>query len=236
MQQPEYVKLYSFERNSFIPAKSVKSSTSVNYIRREIAEKAGLEIEETIGARANKYSQTDLFQHEGHTIATWASEDWITTLVSEFVVTSDPNAADLTIGLDLRAKSESLRKMAWSYEALENYCRYEAGLVHGPSGPRSPHSLRSRPLNVEPKGPRPAEESHSYIAAGNQRLNVEQSHSRFNGRIHHNRDADLDEASSLTTPPLSVRSDPIKPSFSRSVWRCYERCRDHKRSKTSRSS
>lgn len=182
MYQPRAVKLYSYKRNSYIPAISVEGMTSVNYVRRDIAEAAGVEIE------------------QGRATITWHSEGWITTIESEFTVMSESTAPDLMIGHELHAKAERLRGIYWSYKALKHHYRYEAGLIHASKPPHSPHALRSPPTGISRRR-EPSKTGHPHLDFSPQPLNTDGRRSLFH-------------ESSPITRPLSVKSEPIKCSYS----------------------
>ena len=214
MHQIRSVKLWSFKRNTFIPVVSLEGMTSTDYIRRDIAEAADLEIEELSGGNASQSGQGDIFPHEGRVVVAWQSEAWISMLVSEFVVTSNPQAPDLMIGHTLGTKAECLRNMYRSYKALNHYYRYEAGFVHAPSLSVSPHALHPLHPNNETGRPDSLGTGYPLVAVDPQSHNLEQQCYGVRGRYHYNSGDGLDEESRPKPQPLSVKSEPIKSSYS----------------------
>lgn len=214
MHQIRSVKLWSFKRNTFLPAVSLEGVTSTDYIRRDIAEAADLEIEELGGGHTSLSGQDDFFPHEGCVVIAWQSEGWITTLTSEFVVTSNPQAPDLMIGHALRAKAECLRNMYRSYKALSHHYRYEAGLVHTPNHSLSSHALRSLHPKEESEGPDSPGTGYPLVTVSPRSRKPRQQRYGVQGRYHRNNRDGLDEDSPPTPQPLSVKSEPIKSSYS----------------------
>jgi hypothetical protein len=139
-------KIWSFKRSDWHPATTTEGLTSRNFVRREIAEVAELEIEELEKSDEAISGQHEFFPPEGIVVIAVQPEGCIQTLLEEFLVTSHKDAPDLTIGQDLSAKIERFRDMIRSYQAIKDHHRYEGGFGSVLSDSNSRQLLSSRLL------------------------------------------------------------------------------------------
>jgi hypothetical protein len=119
-------------------------NTSKNFVRREIAAVANLEVEELDGSNKGLSGKHEFFSSEGIVVITLHPEGCIKALTAEFLVTSDENAPDLTIGHDLSIKIARLRDAIRSYALMKANFQYEVGIYSGLGDSEREEVLHSR--------------------------------------------------------------------------------------------
>jgi hypothetical protein len=130
-------KIWSFKRSDWHPATTTEGLTSSNIVRKELVEVADLQVEKLDKSSQALSSKHDLYPLEGLAVIALQPEGCIQTLIEEFLVTSDKDAPDLSIGRDLSAKLEHFRNLIRSNQKMIDHYRYGGGLesVSGNSEP-----------------------------------------------------------------------------------------------------
>src|ERR1700722_6410925 len=121
-------KIWSFKRSDWYPATTTEGLTSSNFVRRELIEVAGLQVEELDKSNQALSGKHDIYPPEGLAIIAVQQEGCIQTLTEEFLVTSNKDAPDLSIGRDLSAKFEHFRNVIRSNQEMIDHYRYGSGL------------------------------------------------------------------------------------------------------------
>src|SRR2546421_10667657 len=202
-------KVWSFKRSDWHPAITTEGLTSSNFVRRGLTEVADLPVEKLDKSNQALSGKHDLYPSEGLAIIAVQPEGCIQTLFEKFLVTSDEDAPDLSIGRDLSAKFEHFRNIIRSHQEMIEHVLYEGGLefVSGNSESESFHHPRNRTNNsVLPDGE--PSRRYPYTPLSLQNPDIDQQGSEVPGRL-----AEVDEKSPLITRRrLAVGSEPQSSS------------------------
>jgi hypothetical protein len=147
-------RIWSFKRSDWHPATTTEGLTSSNFVRRELIEAADLQVEELDKSNQALSSNHDLYPPEGLAVIAVQPEGCIQTLIEEFLVTSNKDAPDLSIGRDLSAKFEHFRNVIRSSQEMIDH--YRCGLEFGSGNSES--GLLLRPRNRTNNSVQPDEE------------------------------------------------------------------------------
>jgi hypothetical protein len=121
-------RVWSFKRSDWHPATTTEGLTFSNFVRRELIEVADLQVEELDKSNQALSGNHDVYTPEGLAVIAIQQEGCIQTLTEEFLVTSDKDAPDLSIGHDLSAKIEHFRNVIRSNQKMIDHYRYGGGL------------------------------------------------------------------------------------------------------------
>jgi hypothetical protein len=178
-------------------------------VRRDLTKYADLQVEELDQSNQVLSGKHDVYPSEGRVVIVVYAEGCIQTLTEEFLVTSDKNAPDLSIGRDLGAKFERLRSAIRSYPEMREHHRYEGGpeCVSGNSELGSSLRPRNRTNNSLLPDEEPSRR-YPYTPPSLQSPDIDQQGSEIPGRL-----AGVDEKSPLITRRrLPISSEPHSSS------------------------
>lgn len=181
-------RIWSYKQNDWHPATTTEGFTSCNFVRRELIEATGLLVNELDKSNQALSAKRDPYPPEGLTVIALQPEGCIQTLIEQFLVTSDKDAPDLSIGPDLSAKFEHFRNVIRSHQEMIEHHRYGGGLEFVPGNPEPGPFIR--PRNRTNNSARPDEEPtirYPYT-------DIDQQGSEIPGRL-----AGVDEKSPLIT-------------------------------------
>ena len=188
-------RIWSFKRSDWHPATTTEGFTSCNFVRRELIEAADLLVDELDKSNQALSVKHDRYSPEGLIVIAVQPEGCIQTLFEEFLVTSEKDAPDLSIGHDLSVKFEHFRNVIRSYPEMIEHHRY-GGALESVFGNSESGSF-IRPRNRTNNSALPDEEpSRRYPCTPRslQSPEIDQQGSEMPGRL-----AGVDEKSPLIT-------------------------------------